>query len=619
MPPPVSQNLGSPPIRARRPPVRRNRLRGLARRPPTAPPRQTGGRVTRGAGTLLGRALRRAEDQPGAARLIGATVAAVLGGLLLVVGATADNYLHRGIETGTEQPYVRHPVGRELATNVNLWEVPDDELGPRAARIRDDGFRFVRQPFPWAEIEPERGRFDWDRADAVVAAFEDAGLLPVAVLAESPSWARAPETAEATDAPPAETADYERYVGAFAARYGGRVGTMQLWDRPNEAARWGGTRSSAAAYAELVALASNTARSAAPGVRLVLAELAPVPTDGPTDVAFLDGVYRSGAGPFIDVVAVVVDGGDRSPYDRRVDEGRINLSRAILVRELLLDHDAGATPIWATHFGWARRPPVGVGASQQAAFTVAGLDRARDEWPWLGLAFAWSHGPAGADDPEAAYALVDGSVGTPLLEALRGLAAEGGAATAGFLATGAAEGERPGALAYDGAWTDQAPSPGYRTTTELGASITVRFDGSGLVGLLRYSPSAGPVRATLDGEPLPGGFGRTEDGAASVVDLWSARAANVPITLVSGLNEGPHELRLSLEGGGEFTLGGLVVVREVPTLWPVVVLAALGGLLLFVAVREVAYLLARRAGYLPRRREVDLGAPLTGWHSPHSA
>jgi hypothetical protein len=575
--------------------------------------------VTRGAGTLLGRALRRAEDQPGAARLIGAAVAALLGCLLLVVGATADDYLHRGIETGAEQPYVRHPVGRELATNVDLWEVPDDELAPLAERIRADGFRFVRQPFPWAEIEPERGRFDWDRADAVVAALEDAGLLPVAVLAGSPSWARAPETAEATDAPPAEPADYEGYVGAFAERYGGRVGTVQLWDRPNEAAHWGGMRPSAGAYAELVALASNAARSAAPGIRLVLAELAPVPADGPTDLAFLDAVFRSGVGPFIDVVAVVVDGGDRSPYDRRVDEGRINLSRAILVRELLVDHDAAATPIWATHFGWARRPSEGIGASQQAEFTVAGLNRVRDEWPWLGLAFAWSYGPARADDPEAAYALVDGSGGTPLREALRGFAAEGGDATAGFLTTGAAEGERPDALAYDGAWTDQAPSPGYRATTEIGASITVRFDGSGLVGLLRYSPSAGPVRATLDGEPLPGSFDRTEDGAASVVNLSSTRAANVPVTLVSGLDEGPHELRLTLEGAGELTLGGLVVVREVPTLWPVVVLAAVGGLLLFVAVREIAYLLARRAGYLPRRREVDLGAPLTGWQTLRSA
>jgi hypothetical protein len=61
-----------------------------------------------------------------------------------------------------------------------------------------------------------------------------------------------------------------------------------------------------------------------------------------------------------------------------------------------------------------------------------------------------------------------------------------------------------------------------------------------------------------------------------------------------------------LAGAGELTIGGAVVVREIPLMWPIVVLTVIGAVLVFVALRELVYAVAIAGGYLQRRRGVDL-------------
>ncbi|CAA9574303.1 MAG: hypothetical protein AVDCRST_MAG49-3985 [uncultured Thermomicrobiales bacterium] len=550
-------------------------------------------------------------------------LAVLVGGLMIGTAAASDDYLHRGIETGETAPYALHPLGREPAVNVDLWDVPPGDLPREAERLREAGFRYARQTFPWAEIEPSPDAFDWDRADAIVAALGGVGIQPIAVLAVSPDWAREPGAEAAVDAAPLELDAFGVYVGAFLEHFGGRVGTVQVWDHPNDPVRWGGEAPSAVDYGALLAVAANAARSAAPApapVRVVLAELAPAPDGGATDLVFLDALYRSGARPFFDVVAAVVDGGARSPFDRRVEPERTNLSRTVLFRELMLDQGDGEKPVWATHFGWAAGGPTGVGAASQAEFVVTGLDRAREEWPWLGLAVAWAWAADGPEDPAADYALVGpGGTEAPLLAELSGRAASADVAPPGWVPPGT-RGEQPLALAYDGQWSDVGigeSASGRRTTSQVGAAVTVRFTGSGLNCVLRYGPRSGPVRVTLDGGPLPGSGERAGD--ASLLYLDRFEALDVPVALAAGLEGGEHELRVELVEPGELTFGGAVVVRELPTLWPVVVLAGVGALVIFFGLREGAYLFAQRGNFLPRRRAVELGRPLDGWQPTRRA
>ena len=66
--------------------------------------------------------------------------------------------------------------------------------------------------------------------------------------------------------------------------------------------------------------------------------------------------------------------------------------------------------------------------------------------------------------------------------------------------------------------------------------------------------------------------------------MWAAQARDVPLVLVSGLDDGTHRLVLTLTEEGELTIGGFVVTRDLPFLWPVGLLTCGGALLIFLAV-----------------------------------
>lgn len=568
---------------------------GPPRRPLRVPPprpkgRPPGARLTGAAARVAAAAPKNAD----AARTILALLLA-LSGLALAGGAAiADLALHRGVESGAEEPWVRQPTGRGLATNVDLTRFAPDQLDAVATALQENGFRYVRQSFAWGQIEPARGAFDWERYDAIVDALERHFITPVAVLHRSPAWARLPGQADAFDAPPAIPEDYETFVQAVVQRYGARVPFVQLWDQPNRADHWGNAPPDPSTYRDLLARGSNAARGQGAATIVVLAELDPSLAPDPSgDLAFLDGIYRAKAAPFFQIVAVRLDGGGRSPFDRTAEPDTTNLSRATLFRQLMTANGDAAKPVWATHYGWhAGDGPGSVGTSDQAAFAISGLDRARTEWPWMGPLFAAGLIPGsdlGGEVAAGEALLAANGAPTPLFRALGAFSAETAAqvAPSGFLPVDAPQ------FGLEGNWDLQHLGPTtYRTTREVGAQTTVRFSGTGIVALVRLGPEAGPIEAVVDGEP-------------TIIPLQSFQAVDRTIPIADGLPDGTHELVLRLATPGQLTIGGLQVVREVPLRWPVALLLGGGVGLLFLGLRQIVYLIAERAGRLQRRRGVD--------------
>jgi hypothetical protein len=525
-------------------------------------------------------------------------VVGLVGALLLGVAGVSDNYLHRGVETSAQGPFVVQPVGDGFATNEDLLGLPPDVRPEVIQQMAGYGVRYVRMPVSWATSEPEPGSFSWDVLDETLAQLEGAGIVPVVTVVDTPEWARGPETATALDTPPGDPTDMYGFVDALMRQFGDRLPFLQIWDAPNDPSYWGGQSPDPVAYATLLGESANAARQAAPGVQIVLAELRPTPASGPSDLTFLRALYRASAAPFFDVVAIVADGGDRSPYDRQVDEDRTNVSRAIIAREVMLEEGDAQTPIWATHFGWAAGPS-GVTDAEQAEYTVAALGRMRSEWPWMGLAFLWSFSPEGSNPGRALTQ--DGQPTTTLVALGEQQAATGDIAATGYAPLGAP------AVSLTGDWSVVGSAPDFQSSPEIGAALTVRFDGSGLIANVFLGPNAGLVRVQLDGGPVPGlAVEPDSDGTASLLNLAFSPAYEAAIPIVTGLAPGPHTVTMELIEPGTFTVGALVVTRDLPTLWPIVVLAAAGAVLMFFAVRELLFVLAQRRGYLRRRREIDI-------------
>ncbi|MGC4105947.1 MAG: beta-galactosidase [Thermomicrobiales bacterium] len=527
----------------------------------------------------------------------------ILIGGLFVGGAAAliDNYLHRGVETGVEIPYVVQPTGKELATNVDLRLFPDSEIGGVATELKDGGFRYVRQEFTWSQIETAEGTYDWSEYDLLVQSLAQNGIQVIAVVKGTPAWARASSGGQ--DGPPDDPARYQAFMQQLTSRYGGRVPFVQIWDRPNLASQWGGTPADADAFIPLLAAGFNGARSGNAEVKIITPELA-LTSDtagGQTDLAFLRSLFDLDASPFFDIVGLRLDGGTLSPDDRRVAPDRVNISRAILYRDIVVKGGDAATPIWATSFGWSATGTVT--RDRQAEFVIRAMTRSWAEWPWMGLMVQWEFIDPDASSRNSTYAVVypEGRA-TPLFQALSSAATQQQAALAN---TGFAPMDSV-AFSYGGTWQDQhLEGRTFKTTSEQDSSVTIRFRGTGLIAYLRSGPQSGRLHLTLDGTVIPGGYG--DDGTQ-----WSFRSTlgtdDLPQQLLGGLDDADHVLTITLVGTGELTVGGVIIQRDAPFLWPIVLLTVGSLVLIFVGVRSLAYLVAVRTGYLIRKEMYDPAA-----------
>ncbi len=92
----------------------------------------------------------------------------------------------------------------------------------------------------WQNVETRKGRYDWARLDAQVAAAEGVGAQPMVLLGQTPRFHSArPGSAEYDDFMPKISA-WKRYVTKVAKRYGTRI-DYQIWPEPNIVQNWKGS------------------------------------------------------------------------------------------------------------------------------------------------------------------------------------------------------------------------------------------------------------------------------------------------------------------------------------------------------------------------------------------
>lgn len=85
-------------------------------------------------------------------------------------------------------------------------EVEDWKREKTVQMMADAGLGWMKQQFPWSEIEPKPGRFwddkynqnSWDKYDRIVALAEKYGIRVIARLDNTPDWARDAGTNTAT-------------------------------------------------------------------------------------------------------------------------------------------------------------------------------------------------------------------------------------------------------------------------------------------------------------------------------------------------------------------------------------------------------------------------------------
>ncbi|MBI5878947.1 MAG: O-antigen ligase family protein [Chloroflexi bacterium] len=374
----------------------------------------------------------------------------------------------------------------------------------------------------------------------------------------------------------------------------GRVDAYQIGDEPNLAARWGGGFPNPADYAVLLREAAINIRDADPDALIVSAALAPTTESGPLNLnepAFLRQMYRAGARDFFDVLGAEPFGFWSGPDDRRVSGDTLNFSRLILLRDVMAANNDSGKAIWATSFGWYVKgetdsPYGGDSAERQSTRTLDAIERARDEWPWLGPLMLARWQPESASDVRRGFALVDSSgAPTALLTALSQPAGSPHA-TVGRHAP-----DDPAAT-YPQSW--RVTASGADVAQGDATPARIAFRGTRFDLTVRRGMYEGDLFVTVDGRPA-NALPRDGQGRAYLV-LYDPLGATVDVTVASGLPDGEHQVEIVPQGGwGQWSIAGWAVARERDdnlVRWGA---ALAGALLVLIATSAPTASLARRA------------------------
>lgn len=307
------------------------------------------------------------------------------------------------------------------------------------------GVGWVKVQVSWKLHEPRPREYSdelFTELDRIVEGAHSQGIKVLLGVSKAPEWSR-PTTEE--DGPPANYAEFERFMGYLAGRYAGKVAAYELWNEPNLRREWNGAPLDPAALVDLIRRGAAAARAADPAVLIISA--APAVTginDGINaidDRQYLSGMVAAGVADLVDGIGVHPYGWANPPDARATDATQTTTSHnnhpSFFFADTMNDYQALlaaagiSRPLWATEFGWATfdglttlegqpaNPPPGVewmnevDEWQQAVYTLRAYELAQG-WPWAGPMFLWNlnfTAALGVEFPEPGYSLLryDGS------------------------------------------------------------------------------------------------------------------------------------------------------------------------------------------------------------------
>ncbi len=296
--------------------------------------------------------------------------------------------------------------------------------------LREAGFRWMRQEFPWEDIEIHaKGDFEdrrndpyrsaWEKYDHIVDLAEKYDVQIIARLSNPPAWSRVAGDASGTRAPPDDLRDYGDFVEAVVRRYQGRVRYYQLWNEPNIYPEWGEQPVDPVGYTALLCEGYRRAKAVDSDVVILSGALAPtIELSGRdlNDFVFLQRMYDAGAGACFDVMSVQGYSLWSAPTDQRMRPLVVNYGRVEYIRDIMVKNGDAHKPIWISEMNSNAAPtgPAGEGIigwgaygqvtlEQQAEWAVLAYQRAQQEWPYVGVVNFWFFKPASDADANQAY------------------------------------------------------------------------------------------------------------------------------------------------------------------------------------------------------------------------
>jgi hypothetical protein len=523
------------------------------------------------------------------------------------VGQLAGDLLRPRLNLDPETPIAYNGVNPFGINTFLQQEVEPAKRQRQVELIAAAGFHWLRQEFPWYDIEVSgKGNFQdcrnppqcisaWDKYDQIVALAQSHNLELLVRLSSPPDWTRADKSARGAFAPPDNIADYADYAAAVATRYQGRVKYYQIWNEPNINPEWGNQPSDPEAYTRLLCAAYTRLKQVDPTIVVVSGTLAPTvelgaPDPGGSgsnninDTIFLQRMYAAGAARCFDVLAVQGYGLFSGPTDHRLRPLVVNYGRNQIIRDVMVANGDAHKAIWITEMNWNAVPPDSgiaplfgqVTLDQQARYAPLAYQRAQADWPWVGVNAFWYFKKADDSErnqPVYYFRMADPDFNLlPVYDTLKAYMHQTPVIYPGWFQ------EDDWAVTWSGSWqtvSDPAAVLGAEKVAQApGASAHFVFDGTELVLVTRRGPQAGKLVVSID------------HNAGQTFDLQSeSDQPAVQLGVARGLAAGQH-LATIVSLAGNNVVDGFIVRRPPDLTFPLFLAAVASIGLLYAIIRR---------------------------------
>lgn len=308
---------------------------------------------------------------------------------------------------------------------VNVFlhkEVEPWKIEQTLSMVSEANVAWIKQEFPWQEIEFKKGYFyddkwqksAWEKFDVIMDLADKYHLKVIARVDHAPAWAKA---APGGTQPLNDYKDLADFTNALLDHYKGRIEYVQMWNEPNLAGEWvPGKAVDPAGYADMLKTVYPLIKAAHPDATILSAPMA-MTVEGPqlrgnmNEIDYWTGLYAAGVKGNFDIASANGYGLDQPP-DSPPDPKVLNFRRVELIRDVMVQNGDGDRPIWFNEYAWNASPDTlsqeerafwrHVTPQQQADWTVQGVAYARKNWPWAGVMSVWYFRQVGDIPPEKA-------------------------------------------------------------------------------------------------------------------------------------------------------------------------------------------------------------------------
>jgi hypothetical protein len=313
-----------------------------------------------------------------------------------------------------------NPYGVNLFLNK---EVEDWKIEQTIRMVAEANIPWVKQEFPWQEIEFKKDYFyddkwqksSWEKFDRIVDLADKYKVKIIARVSHPPAWAMRDSMGDVT--PLRNNNDLADFTNALLDHYKGRIQYVQVWNEPNLSAEWvPGKAVDPRGYAAMMKTVYPAVKAAHPDAVILSAPMA-ITLEGVSlrgnmsDLDYWSGLYDAGIKGNFDIASANAYGLDQPP-DAAPGPKVLNFRRVELLRDIMVQNEDSDRSIWLNEYAWNASPETlseeeknywrHVTEQQQADWTVQGVQYARQNWPWVGVISIWYFRQVGDVPPDKA-------------------------------------------------------------------------------------------------------------------------------------------------------------------------------------------------------------------------